>query len=291
MRSRRSKHRRRTQRGGLFGFFNEPDEEADGPLCQCPQNANEDPCRNPVIKGTLFCEEHQSCRKPEIGDELPYKPDVYKPWDIKLSHNCLAYALRILDPHAIKHCRKSKKNCRDEFKQPGNRTGERDGLSKDSRLKCPIVERMLLKDYPSIQKSTFYKPCPRGFRKIAGVVDKGNDHHWYARHSKGDTAEEDGYWDHKSGELDVTKYDAKGQLIFNPRQASRDYTKKRNSNLNYEDFCGFYCVPVPPQGQVVTLESLPEERQALRASRRQARQERRAQRTRRQERKTRRARY
>jgi len=246
--------RRRKQKGGLFGLFESNTNTNDAPLCQCPKNAEEEPCKNVVVEGTLFCEEHQNCRKPVIGDELPYRPEIYQPWDIKLSHNCLAYALRVLDPHAIETCRKTKKNCRDEFKQPGDRTGDRDGLSKDSRLKCPIVEKMLLKDYPTIQKSSFYKPCPRGFRKIAGVVDKGNDHHWYARHSKGDNEEEEGLWDHKSGELDVTKYDAKGQLIFNPRQASRDYTKKRNSNLNYEDFCGFYCVPLPPRGQVVTME-------------------------------------
>lgn len=262
--------RTRKQRGGLFGLFESPTND-DTPLCQCPKNADEDPCKNPVVKGTLFCKDHQDCKAPELSDEMPYRPELYQPWDIKLSHNCLAYALRVLDKNAIQHCRTSKKNCRNEFKQPGNQSGNRNGLSKDSRLKCPIVEAMLLKDYPTIQKSTFYKPCPRGFRKIAGVVDKGNDHHWYARHSNGETEEEYGLWDHKSGELDVTTRDAQGQLIFNPRQAARDYTKKNRSNLNYEDFCGFYCVPVPPRGQPVTIEEGRHRRESRRRHRRESR--------------------
>ena len=275
----RSRRRSRHQRGGVFGWFESDsnNNNDDIPRCQCPKNADEEPCRTPVVKGTVFCEKHQNCKAPSLSNELPYKPELYDPKEIQLSHNCLAYALRILNPLAIESCRKSKKNCRDKFKQPGDVSGDRDGLSKDSRLKCPVVERMLLKDYPTIRKSTFYTPCPRGYRKIAGVVDKGNDHHWYARHGgEADGKAKRGYWSHKSGELPVTLLDAQGQPIFNPRQASRNYTKKRNSNLNYEDFCGFYCVPSPPQGQVVSMELLRRERQ------------RRRQQERKQERKTRR---
>jgi len=151
-------------------------------------------------------------------------------------------------------------------------------MSKNTRLTCDKVEDMFMKDYPLVKKASFYKPCPPGYRKIAGIVDKRNDHHWLKQHS-------DGMWSHKSGELEVGQVDARKQRIFFPKPgaADFDYTKRKNSNLNYEDFCGFYCVPVAPGARDVWVEQnrrqarkqarKQSQRQARKQSRRQARRQ------------------
>jgi hypothetical protein len=74
--------------------------------------------------------------------------------------------------------------------------------------------------------------------KIALVVDKGEDYHFYRQ-------DKDGMWSHKDGSNKVKRYDALKQPIANPELASRDY-RWQGSDLNYEDFCGFYCVPRDP---------------------------------------------
>ena len=71
--------------------------------------------------------------------------------------------------------------------------------------------------------------------KIALVVDPGEDYHYYRQDS-------DGLWSHKDGSNKVKRYDAFRKNIANPKLASRDY-RNQGSDLNYEDFCGFYCVP------------------------------------------------
>jgi len=240
--------RRPNQRGAaLMNFF----KTAPEPLCQCPRNKHEDVCRNQVVPGTVFCSKHQNCRPPPLsGDELPYNPDVYnKDPAVRKTHNCLSYALGIVRPQAVKTCRRIHKNCRRLFQQPGNVSGRRN-MNRDSRLRCSVISDLLLNDYPMIKKSSFYGQCPANHYKIASVVDKGNDHHWYRQHHADDA--EIGSWSHKSGEQDVTNQDAQGNPIFNPKQASRDYTDRKNSNLNYEDFCGFFCVPRGLEGPSVS---------------------------------------
>jgi len=71
--------------------------------------------------------------------------------------------------------------------------------------------------------------------KIALVVHPGEDYHFYRE-------DDDGLWSHKDGSNPVKRYDADGNLIWNPRTAARDY-RKNGSYLNYKDFCGFWCVP------------------------------------------------
>jgi hypothetical protein len=211
-----------------------------------------------------------------MSNEGPYDPAPYAPRSVRLSHNCLMYALGHLDPKAVQTCNKSRKNCRDRFRQPGNVTRARNGLSKDTRLTCDQVEKMFMDDYPFVKKSSFYKPCPPGYRKIAGIVDAKNDHHWLKLHK-------DRKWSHKSGELEVTRLDARKQEIFFPRPGAADFNyekQNKNSNLNYEDFCGFYCVPVAPGEQDVWVEENEGEdpqpagsRQGRRQARRQARRQ------------------
>jgi hypothetical protein len=231
----RKKYRRtRRQRGGaLFDLFNKDMK----PLCQCPRTKQGAVCNNYAIPGSLFCKEHQNCNPPPLtGSELKYNPNKYnKDPAIRKTHNCLSYALGIVQTKAIQTCRKMRKNCRRLFQQPGNLSGGH-SLNKNSRVRCNVITSLLLRDYPSVKPTTFYDKCPANHFKIASVVDKGNDHHWYRQN-------DDGTWSHKSGERKVTNVDAKGRKIFNPKQASRDYTDRPDSNINYEDFCGFYCAP------------------------------------------------
>lgn len=241
---RRRLTRRQKQRGAaLFDLF-----EDEKPRCQCPRNKDEDVCNNSVVPGTVFCEKHQDCTPPpSSGYELPYNPDEYnKDPAIRKTHNCLSYALGIMEPKAAEACREmtNKKNCRHLFPQPGNRI-HRKNMNKNSRLRCEVITDLLLKDYPEIKSTTFYSKCPANHYKIASVADKGNDHHWYRQNK-------DGSWSHKSGEQDVTDLDALDQKIFNPKQASRNYTSRPDSDLNYEDFCGFFCVPRGLQGPDVS---------------------------------------
>ena len=248
-RRRNNRTRHRNQRGAaLFNFFQTETKH----LCQCPRNKDEDACKNPVVPGTVFCSKHQNCKSPPFsGSELPYNPDVYnKDPAVRKTHNCLSYALGILRPQAVKTCRKIRKNCRRLFQQPGNRSG-RSNMNRNSRLRCDVISDLLLKDYPTVKKSSFYEQCPANHYKIASVVDKGNDHHWY-RMNEDSHQPDKALWSHKSGEQDVTNRDAQGQPIFNPKQAARDYTDRPDSNLNYEDFCGFYCVPRGLQGPGVS---------------------------------------
>jgi len=275
MRSKRRTRKRQLQRGQqggwLFGGNNSNNSSnKDGPLCQCPVGENEKPCGQPAIPKTLFCENHQNCKPPPLSNEGPYDPAPYKPRSVRLSHNCLMYAIGHIDPKAVRTCNKSRKNCRDRFRQPGDVTNARNGLTKDTRLTCDKVEEMFLNDYPEAKKSTFYKPCPPGYRKIAGIVDARNDHHWLKQHK-------DRKWSHKSGELEVGQVDAQDQPIFFPKPGAADfnYTKHKNSNLNYEDFCGFYCVPVAPGEQDVWVEEGEKEaNRSLLQQRRKGRKER-----------------
>lgn len=253
--------RRQKQRGAaLFGLLNNDIK----PRCQCPRNSEDDVCNNQVVPGTLFCEKHQDCKTPPpSGYELPYNPDEYnKDPNIRRTHNCLSYALGIMEPKAADACRKmqKKENCRHLFPQPGNRS-RRKNMNKNSRLRCEVITELLLKDYPEIKSSSFYAKCPMNYYKIASVADRGNDHHWYRQNP-------DGSWSHKSGEQDVSEKDALGQKIFNPKQAARDYTIKPNSNLNYEDFCGFFCVPRDLKGPDVS-KKIEEELSRRLASRKQ----------------------
>ncbi len=208
------------------------------PLCQCPDPATGQPCRQPVLKGTVFCENHQNCpMAPRNGCEKPYRPELYnKDPAIYKSHNCYSYAMSVIDKRNIESCRKNgNSNCRQFFHQPGALNGERFALNAVERRKCDVVEKLIMKDVPQVTKSSFYQKCPVNKYKIALVSDDGEDYHFYKQDA-------DGYWSHKDGSNKVKRYDALKQPIFNPQTASRDY-RWQGSDLNYESFCGFYCVP------------------------------------------------
>jgi hypothetical protein len=81
--------------------------------------------------------------------------------------------------------------------------------------------------------STFTKKCPKKMTKAAVVTDENEDYHFYRQDSNG-------YWSHKPGSTDVTNKDASGRFIYDPQLASRKYD---NSALDYQNFCGYFCLP------------------------------------------------
>lgn len=204
-------------------------------LCQCPVGDKEEPCKKQPVENSLFCKEHQDCKKPPInGFEPKYIPDVLNKMKSYVdTHNCLSYALRgnKVNKELMAQC-KDVSECDANFEQPGAASGQRKAMRKESLRTCPIVEKLTKSDLSGdFVPTTFYDQCPKGMSKVALVVDKGTDYHWYRQNP-------DGTYSHKDGSNPVKNYDANKRKIFNPKAASRDYGK----NLNYEDFCGYYCV-------------------------------------------------
>lgn len=205
--------------------------------CRC-RNQDGSPCSNAVQPGTLFCMNHQNCEgSPLSGYEPRYDPGRYNndPAVYK-SHNCYSYSMNVIDGDLVSSCRQNNaKECRSHFHQPGALNGDRYALNAVDRRTCPTVEKLMKSDVPEIQPSSFEATCPTGMSKIALVVDKGEDYHYYRQDA-------DGLWSHKDGSNKVKRFDADKKPIFNPETANRDYTPT-GSDLNYDDFCGFYCVP------------------------------------------------
>ena len=204
--------------------------------CQCVDVLNGTGCQRIAEPGSLFCEEHQGCPgSPKSGAEPSFDPERYNrsPYIYK-SHNCYSYSMNVLDPKLVELCMKSGQ-CRQRFHQPGALNGDRFALNSESRRTCAVVEKLQKADVPDMERTTFHGKCPAGKSKIALVVDPGEDYHYYRQDA-------DGMWSQKDGSNKVKRFDALKRPIFNPETAARDY-RWQNSDLNYEDFCGFYCAP------------------------------------------------
>lgn len=204
-------------------------------LCQC------DGCNNPIIKGQVYCHYHKNIKhctllSPVSGSEPVYNPDQYNnDKAIQHSHNCFAYAMGIMDISKIKKCRE-KGDC--AFHSPGKKTGH-PGFSGTLGKTCSdVISRTMADVGIESYVIDLMTPCKKGWSKIAVVVDKNKDFHYYLQNL-------DGSWSHKPGAREVTNKDAVGALIVNPQRASRYYPKENSSDtgLNYSDFCSFMCVP------------------------------------------------
>ena len=222
-------------------------------LCQCPKNIQtEEPCRNPIVPGTVFCKEHQDCPQPPLSGSEPVidiKNTIYtkNPY-VRQSHNCYAFAMQYLNMDSAKKC-KEQGDCRRFFPQPGAQSGQRNALNAVDRRKCPVVEKLMLSDNPDIIKSSFYGKCPEGTSKVHMTTDEGNDYHFNAQVILKSDEQAGGSENKiiapfigKPGSNKVTDKDALGNRMFNPQQASADF-RWQGSDLNYESPCGFYCVP------------------------------------------------
>ena len=205
--------------------------------CQCPNTGTSRPCKEAPLPGSLFCRKHQGCPgSPQSGYEPEFDPQRYNgnPFIYK-SHNCYSYSMNVIDQAVMRLCKKRGASCRRFFHQPGALNGDRFSLDREERRTCRVVEALQKADNPDIDRSSFYERCPAGKSKIALVVDPGEDYHYYRQDA-------DGMWSHKDGSNKVKRFDALKRPIFNPELAERDY-RWQDSDLNYEDFCGFYCVP------------------------------------------------
>lgn len=181
---------------------------------------------------------------PLSGSEPIFNPDVWnKNKAIQKSHNCYAYAVGQISPsetHICEEKQKSQKYKRCQTPQPGYASGH--PKMRDTPIKkCKDIMKRTLDDNMTSFPTAFSKKCPAGTSKIALVVDRSHDYHYYRQDSNG-------YWSHKPGRNPVTNLDASGNLISDPRLAARDY--RPDTKLNYKSFCGYMCVK---RGQNQTL--------------------------------------
>lgn len=167
-----------------------------------------------------------TCNDNQIDQEckLPaYQPERWNvPGNIKKSNNCYSYAFRDLDPH------------RSHRMGVGEEVGL--GKIKAENYSCSTFEDNMFFERDGVQKSTKSGVCPCNSYKISLFLDSNNDSkdfHFY-RQDNNDK------WSHKIGGLDATNKDASGNIISDPLDADRNYTR---FNKNYDELCGYYCVP------------------------------------------------
>ena len=139
--------------------------------------------------------------------------------DIKNSHNCLSYAL---DDIELK-----RKNQRKLFVK------KRNGKFKCKNLKDSLLN--LNSNYYEINKNN---KCKNHFYKIAYLVDKNNKYFHFLRK---DT--EENSWSHKNHFNKITNLDSDGNKIINPEENKFKYKIKNNKFVNYNNFCGYLCIP------------------------------------------------
>ena len=197
--------------------------------CQCMAG-----CKNPPLPNSPFCSKHQRfCPRssPLSGWEPEFNPAIYNRYKgIKEALNCFAYAFDYREMPKRGDC--TKNSCPVPFPQPGRASGY-PKWSKVPGKRCPDLLGRLFGDVPDLKMSTFEAKCPKGYSKIAAVVDEDEDYHFYR-------FDKNKLWSHKPGATEVTHLDATGRPIFDPRLASRQY---KDSGLNYDQFCGYMCAP------------------------------------------------
>ncbi len=139
---------------------------------------------------------------------------------IRKAHNCYDYALNHYD--------------RDQNRtsQPGLRYLK--NTMPGDRYTCPDMEKRLKLDHPEIYKIGYEETCGRGEHKIAMVIDPDKDYHFLRQDS-------DGFWSHKPGKDPAITRDYSGKKIKIPHPDHADLYDEK-SGLNYEVYCGSYCV-------------------------------------------------
>jgi|SaaInlV_125m_DNA_1040241.scaffolds.fasta_scaffold01003_9 hypothetical protein len=175
---------------------------------------------------------------PTSGSEPRYDPQRwYKKPGMCGRHNCLAYALNLT------HQSKSM------YLQLSSDLGGSDTLLsltrglKGKQLKtqqCLLSGLFFHRLYPKSYLVTPETACKRNFYKIALLnsaprVSRGGRKRNYDFHFVRQNA--NGLWSHKPGGTPITRYNARGDLIKDPRTASWNY-----GSLKYKP-CSFFCVP------------------------------------------------
>lgn len=231
----KTRRKKRTLKGGANIAAN---HELENGLPKCQGSKD---CKVSIVKGHTFCPQHENNgpqdKSPLSGSELPYGDYVYnKDKAVKNSHNCYSYAMGVVDKTKVKNCRMSN-NC--VTAQPGRRS--KYNISKKESQSCSDIISRTMGDIRGTELTTFSEKCPQGFRKVAAVVDKNRDYHWYRQ-------DNNGMWSHKPGTRAVTDVDAFGAKIYNPELAGRNYPSEYEGDvgLNYKDFCSYMCIPANP---------------------------------------------
>jgi hypothetical protein len=201
--------------------------------CQCDPN-----CKKQTFTTSAFCEDHQAgglCprRSPLTGWEPKYIPWLWNQDKNRLTHNCFAYALNLIDPRQIKKCIESI-TCNVSTPQPGLAAGH-DNFTQDNPKTCPAMITRVLGDNPSIKPIKFEEKCPAETSKIALIVDEDEDYHFLRQDNTG-------WWSQKGGTKPITNLDAGEHLIWDPELADNNWTNN-SGVLNYNVSCGYFCVP------------------------------------------------
>ena len=201
-----------------------------------------------------YCSKHQHCKefmKLFTNKEEPeYEPVK---WNdnlfVKGSHNCYSYFLNQIPSNALtvkckELCNHKNNNecirnsCRGLIPQPGDtKLVETKKLGqKDYQYTCPKMIKRITSDNPDIKKTKLTQKCPLGTYKGAMVVHPLKTFHFYRLNK-------DGSWSHKPGTTSITKKDASNKEILIPHFADRDYIRNGSSDIKYDDFCGYFCIP------------------------------------------------
>jgi len=208
------------------------------------------------------------------GKAVVFEPDHWNHDEAVLrSHNCYEYMLNDIDRQAAHNCvemlkkkpsdTKIFKQCRRWFHIPGyqyhqHNLHEAVKFNKTTVTCKSMMARIasdgagaLLWSGRDKQPTTEYGPksgqswkhddhCPDGSYMGALVVQPNRRFHFYRRDHECLEPENKGKrcWSHKPGILNATRFDSKGNEIFNLFKADRSYGKH-----SYTDVCGFFCVP------------------------------------------------
>lgn len=150
--------------------------------------------------------------------------------------NCYTYALTLLaDPRSGNRFRMGGMN-------PGEFAGSPIGMADISdEFKAKIkIEEGMTKDLKVLGGSwsvSSENEVPKlGCYKVALVLSRGVDYHWYRQL-------DNGKWGHKPGRFAATDKDAANNVIYYPNTCNRNYLSI--GGTNYNAFIGWYQIQVP----------------------------------------------
>jgi len=179
-------------------------------------------------------------------DAPPYEPDEWNYPDFRRNpHNCYTYFLNKQDPKLTAKCKETKCQMRNPLKPQPGYWAYYPRIENKSKYNCDIMVKRMLADNPHLIKTNNMK-CPAGYSSGALTVHPGLTYHYYRQ-------DNDGLWSHKDGATNAKRLDSDGKYILDPKKANRNYPKKhiddgtgKKVQVNYKDFCGYFCVPSNP---------------------------------------------
>jgi len=151
------------------------------------------------------------------------------------AHNCYTYFLNLTKKSLTEACEREKCQKKNALKpQPGYHAG----FIRNKKHSCTNITRRMMKDNPKMYKTTLKKDCEPHYYMGSLATMPGSTYHYYRRDNTG-------YWSHKDGAGPANQKDASGHYILDPKKAARRYPGrlKDGKTVDYNDFCGYFCVP------------------------------------------------